>query len=368
MRLVEGTIRKIIESGDDLQRLEVTYVDRSGQLAQAFAISYPILTGPCAVDEVVLLNATAVDLGLGTGGVLFVVTRLTGNCRVLLDAPAVAGGHVMKLRYTPLQRDVLAVEEQASPYHEAFKGLDSLEGVPVVCCELHSQVPLVAAAVKSLDPTARVAYCWTDQAALLLAFSDILRSARGSGLIDTTISCGQALGGDHEAVTLHSGLLAARHIAAADVVIVGIGPGIVGTGTAFGHGGVAQGEALNAAAALKGVAIAPLRLSFADQRERHSGVSHHSICALRDICLTEAMIPIPTDLPAAQQTLVETALEGSGINERHGVIEVDVNPDMIDLRGLNVTTMGRTQAEDPAFFSAAFAAGILAAGLRRERL
>jgi integrase/recombinase XerD len=228
----------------------------------------------------------------------------------------------MKLRYTPLQREVLAVEEQASPYHEQLKNARSIEGTPVVCCELHSQVPLVAAAAKRVNPQATVVYCMTDQAALMLAFSDVARAARRAGLIDATITCGQALGGDLEAITLHSALLAAYHVLKADVIIVGIGPGIVGSGTVFGHGGIAQGEALNAVAALQGVPIAPLRLSFADARARHQGVSHHSITALADICLTEAVIPLPKNLTLAQWQLVDTTLEHAGIYERHGRVEV----------------------------------------------
>jgi hypothetical protein len=273
----------------------------------------------------------------------------------------------MKLRYTPLQRDVLAVEEQASPHHEAMQQARSLEGMPVVCCELHSQVPLVAAAIKHESPGAVVAYCMTDQAALMLAFSDVARAARDVGLIDTAITCGQALGGDFEAINLHSGLLAAHAVCKADIAIVAIGPGIVGSDTPFGHGGTAQGEALNAAAALAGVPLAPLRLSFADTRERHHGVSHHSICALRDICLAEAVVALPANLPPEQAATVAQALERAGIYDRHGIVEVTLPTGDIDLRGLAVTTMGRTQEQDPAFFSAAFAAGILAARLGAER-
>ncbi len=392
MRLVKARVLQVTDQTADLQRLVVRYEDARGHKVEGRALSYLQITEACHVDDMVLLNATAVDLSLGTGGVLFVVALIPtdvatapevaepalrnrsshpqeadakqqlASCTVF-DDPAPEGGHIIKLRYTPMQRDVLSVEEPASPYHQQLRELRSLAGKPVVCCELHSQVPLVAAAVRSVAPHARITYCQTDQAALMLAFSNSIRAAKESGLIDATISCGQALGGDFEAVTLHSGLLAAAEITKADVIIVGIGPGIVGTDTAFGHGGVAQGEALNAVGSLAGTAIAALRLSFADQRARHRGVSHHSICALSDICLIEAYIPVPSNLPIDQRAIIDRALAQKGIAKRHRLTEVAVDEQSIDLCGLEVTTMGRDQSEDPAFFSAAYAAGVLAGGL-----
>jgi hypothetical protein len=273
----------------------------------------------------------------------------------------------MKLRYTPLQHEVLSVEEPASPHHAVMEQARSLEGAPVVCCELHSQVPLVAAAVRHIKPQARVVYCMTDEAALLASFSTLLARMRTSGLIDACITCGQALGGDLEAVNLYSGLLAATAVCGADVVICAQGPGIVGTATRFGHGGLAQGQALNAAAVLDGVPMAPLRLSFADARTRHQGVSHHTLTALGVASLAEAVIPVPGDLSSEQAALVDRQLEEAGIPGRHGLVNIPVDRDAIDPCGLEVTTMGRAQSDDPAFFSAAFAAGILAARFLDEQ-
>jgi hypothetical protein len=285
------------------------------------------------------------------------------------DAPPPSPGHIIKLRYTPLQLNVLAVEEPASKYHELLRDAHSVEGMPVVCCALHSQVPLVAAAVRSLAPQARIAYCMTDEAALPLANSWTVRAARESGLLNTIISCGQAFGGELEAVTLYSGLLAAHFVAHADVAIVAIGPGTVGTATAFGHTGVAQGLALNAAAALDGVPVCALRVSFTDARERHRGVSQHSLTALTSVCLAEAVVALPdsNSLPREQLIQLEQTLEQAGVYSQHGVIPLSVERERINLRGLVVTTMGRSEAEDPAFFQTSFAAGILAAKLAGER-
>jgi hypothetical protein len=329
------------------------------------ALNYPRLAGSCAAGERVLLNTTAVELELGTGGTHFVVARLGEGIGVALDAPS--GGHVMKLRYTPLQTDVVSVESPESPHHQAMLEAEDLAGMPVVCCGLHSQVPLVAAAIKQVDPDCSVAYCMTDGASLALPLSDVVRASLDAGLIDSTITCGQAFGGAHEAVNLHSGLLAARYVASAGVAIVAIGPGVVGTATPFGHGGVAQGEAVNAVAALRGIPILTLRLSFADSRDRHRVVSHHTMSALTRVALAPALVAVP-ELPSPQAEQVEAALENAGVWQLHTRSQAKGGAECApDLRGVEVTTMGRGPADDPAFFAAAFAAGVTAVNVRRSQ-
>jgi hypothetical protein len=234
-------------------------------------------------------------------------------------------------------------------------------GMPVICCGLHSQVALAAAALKEAAPDARVAYCMTDQAALPLALSELVPALVSAGLIDTTLTCGQAFGGQMEAVTLHSALVAARVVGRADATIVAIGPGVVGTGSALGHGGVALGEALNAAAAVGGRPVAALRLSFADARERHRGVSHHTLTALSVIAVSPALVAVPL-LPDEQAQAVARQLEEAGVWDRHERVEAGEGA-LPGLRGVEARSMGRTPAQDPAFFLAAAAAGY-AAGAR----
>ena len=360
MRLVWATVVADIGSSVDAQSLRVSLDDGT----EGRAVCYPALCGRCADGERVLLNTTAVDLALGTGGLHFVVAR--GDARGV-SFESSSGGHIMKLRYSPLQMDVLSVESQESPHHDVMKAAITLSGMPVVCCGLHSQVPLVASAVKQADPNLKVAYCMTDQSALALPLSDVVRAAVRQGLVDTTISCGQAFGGVYEAVNLHSGLLAARHVARADVAIVAIGPGVVGTATPFGHGGIAQGEAINAAAVLGASPIAVLRLSFADARPRHRVVSHHTLSALTKIALAPARVPVPS-LPEEFAGQVEDALDAAGVWERH--VRADAAAGRApapDMRGIKVTTMGRDQSQDPAFFAAAYAAGEIAARIAHDR-
>lgn len=352
MRLVWAQVVCIADERPGIQRVIVA-LDH----AEATAIVYTTLSGACAAGERVLLNTTAVDLGLGTGGAHFVVAR-EGDGAVLDDP---SGGHIMKMRYSPLQRDVLSVEEQASEYADLMTEASDLGGMPVVCCGLHSQILPVAAAIKERDPSLRVAYVMTDGASLPLALSDLVAEMRAVGLLDAAITAGQAFGGDFETVTLHSALLAARHVALADVAIVALGPGITGTATPFGHGGVAAGEAVNAAGALGGRPVAVLRMSFADARARHHGVSHHSLVALGRVALARATVAVPV-LPPEHAAGVETALENADIWRRHARADVPV-PSLPDTRGVPMRSMGRTPDDDPVFFTAACAGGIVAAGM-----
>jgi Protein of unknown function (DUF3866) len=363
MRLVWASIVAVEESFLDYQLLDVQPDDGDGGIA----ICYPSLTGGCAVGDRVLLNTTAVDLDLGTGGRHFVVARANGIEGVALDRSG--GGHIMKLRYTPMQCDVVSVESPESPHHATMSQARVLGGMPAVCCGLHSQVPLVAAAAKEWDPNLRIAYCMTDSASLAMPLSEVVRASVAAGLLDTTISCGQSFGGELEAVNLHSGLLAARHVAGSDVAIVAVGPGVVGTATPFGHGGVAQGEAINAAGALDGAPIAVLRLSFADLRERHRVVSHHTLAALNTVALSPAIIAVPA-LPSELAEQVASSLKTSAVWDRHRAAECGPQvAEAPDMRGVSVTTMGRGPADDPAFFAAAYAAGNVAARIARgERL
>ncbi|MDO9556799.1 MAG: DUF3866 family protein [Coriobacteriia bacterium] len=352
MRLIWATVSDIAQDDLDIQYVAIV-LDEEDSNAQA--ICYPALSGRCAMGDRVLINTTAVDLGLGTGGDHLVVAR--GTTGVVLDDPS--AGHIMKLRYTPLQRDVFTVEEQGSPHHDVMAEATDLTGMPVVCCGLHSQVVPVVAAIKEARPDARIAYVMTDGAALPLALSRVMRQASAAGLVDVTITSGQSFGGELEAVNLHSALLAARHVAKVDVAVVAIGPGVVGTATPFGHGGVAQGEAMNATAALGGVPIACLRVSFADSRSRHRGVSHHTLTALTRVALTSVVVAIPVGDPE-QTAEIEHALADADVWERHCPERVEVEG-LPHTRGIGLRSMGRGPDDDPAFFAAAVAAGRVAA-------
>jgi hypothetical protein len=281
------------------------------------------LTGDVAVGDRVVINTTAVELGLGTGGSHVVHWNLER------DAWAEAGsGHIMKLRYTSLQADTGASEElHGQPPL-------TLDGLPVVACGLHSQIAAVAVAFKHAAPSRRLAYVMTDGGALPIAISDLVADLQDRDLIDFTVTAGNAFGGDHEAVNVHSGLLVAKQHGA-DAIVAGIGPGVMGTGTVYGHTGLDVVTIANAASALGGTCILAVRYSEGDPRDRHRGTSHHTTEALR-------LMAAEPQMPA----FGEDTLDPLPLFEQHG---------------LSVTTMGRPAADEPLLFRAAAAAGTAAA-------
>jgi hypothetical protein len=330
------------------------------------ALAYPKLTGLPEPGDDVLLNTGALDLGLGTGGYALVVA-IPG--RLPLDAPS--QGHLVKARYTPLQAIVQGADEQGSGFHEVLRDADDLGGVPVVVADLHSAVPAVLAGfyaqrLARADPAApadaRVVYVMQDGGALPIWFSRTVAALREAGWLAGTVTVGQAFGGDLEAVTLYTGLLAARHVLMADLVVIAQGPGNLGTGTRWGFSGVAAGEAVNAAATLGAVPIASLRISEADQRERHRVISHHSLTAYGRVALARADVVIP-DLPGAFGESVAAA--AGPLGARHNLITVSTDGlgEALATSPVRLSTMGRSLADDPAYFLAAAAAGRHAAAL-----
>ena len=338
-------------------------VDLEG--AQALSINYPELTGPAQPGDDVLLNVTAVELGLGTGGVHFVICNLSRPTQEAEPAP----GHIVKLRYTPLQEVVLSVEEDGSPHQERIREFKSLDGMPVICCELHSQIAPAAAALKALtDYRVRIAYIMTDGAALPIALSRLVAELKEKGFLDATITCGQAFGGDTEAINVYTALIASKEVAEADAAIVCQGPGNAGTASPYGFSGAQQGEAINACNVLGGTAVAVVRMSFADPRERHRGVSHHTQTVLGAVALSPALVALP-ELPEEKARMVNRQLAAVLAKGAHQVRTLNGEPGLAELarKDVRVTTMGRSIEEDREFFLAASAGGALAAGLIQKR-
>jgi len=328
------------------------------------AIAYTSLVGEIHAGDELLLNTTAVGRNLGTGGFHFVIANLSARENEDCDEP----GHIVKARYTPVQNTVLAVEEEDSPYRGAIDAFESLNGLPVVIGQLHSQLAPAAAAIKRLTyHRARVAYVMTDSAALPIAFSRSVHELRSKGLVDSTITVGQAFGGEIEAVNVYTGIIAAAVVAKADAVIVCPGPGNVGTGTLYGFSSIEQGEIVNAVNTLAGTAIAVARISFADPRPRHRGLSHHTITALGKVALTRCSLA----LPMIDQMLllsIQEQIAHSGISYKHRTRVMDGLPGIIELqeKDIRMASMGRGYEDDEAFFLAASAAGAVAAEALRN--
>src|SRR3712207_1394631 len=345
IRWRRGRVTATGRRGRDTLELTVEVADE-GELR---ALAYPSLVGIPQVGDDVLLNTTALAQGLGTGGVALVVVvpdRLPPDP----EGP----GHLVKARYTPLQVTVAGVDEQETEHHELLAEADDLGGMPVVVADLHSALPAVLIGMLATDPDLRVAYVMTDGGALPAAFSRTVGALKSS--LAGVVTVGQAYGGDLEAVTLHTGPLAAPQVLNADPAIVTQGPGNLGTGTPWGFSGAAAGDACQA-----GSVVGALRISDADPRVRHRGVSHHSLTAFGRVALGGVTLIAPRGLGSELGAQVDEDLASQP--ERNPVVWVDTEglEELLSLSPVPLRTMGRGYPEERAYFLAAAAAGRYAA-------
>jgi len=231
-------------------------------------------------------------------------------------------GHIMKLRYTPLQFAVLSADEQQSPYHKVFDDFESLKGMPVIIGELHSMLAPIVFNIKQNRPELRVSYIMTDGGALPLSFSRTVAYLREKELIQGTVTFGQAFGGDFETVNIYTALITAYEILKSDIAIVTMGPGITGTGTKYGFSGIEQGPIIDAVNTLGGRPIFIPRISFADSRKRHCGISHHSVTVLKEIAKTRAEVVIPL-MEVDKMDLIKKLIVKNELDKNHKIVYIE---------------------------------------------
>ncbi len=346
-----GTVRAIRGGWKGCTELEVDVEAREGEAAfSCRGLAYDALVGVPVEGDRVLLNCNAIAKGLGTGGYALVVA-----VPERLPADVEEPGHIVKARYTPMQTMHLAVDEDDSPYRAAVEACRSLERMPVVVADLHSALAPILAGIDATAPGTRVAYVMTDGGALPAWFSQQLD--RLSDRLCTVVTAGQCFGGDLEATNVHNALIAAKVVGGADIAIVAQGPGNLGTGTVWGFSGTAAGEAVNAAAVLGGRPVASLRISEGDARERHRGISHHSMTAYGKVALAGADVPVPDELPAALEGKIRAQL--AELPERHRRVTVATSGliEAMEALPVRLSTMGRGLDRDRVYFMAEAVAG-----------
>ena len=353
LSLCRAIVISIESETDAIQNIRVKLTATEGRAVNYLALGDRVYPG-----QEVLVNTTAVDLKLGSGGCHFVLPK---------SARREPGwGHQMKLRYTPLQLQVNCAEEQNSPWHSRFINGGGLEGIPVLAAELHSMLPPLALAINTLDPSARIAYLVTDGGALPAGFSRNTGTLKTMGILSQVITSGHSFGGDLETINVFSGLQAAARVVRADYVIVAMGPGIAGTGTKYGFSGLEQGFVLQAAHALGGYPIPVPRIGFADHRPRHQGISHHSLTVLESAYSGPAWLPLPLMRQPMRGII---ARQAAGLPPRYrscwrdGTFIQKIAEDYPDL----FSSMGRGIQEIPQFFLALGAAARLAVELYRSK-
>ena len=336
-------VTQILAERSGLQRVRVRFADPDQRGDRAYVLTE--LTGRVAVDDDVIVNTTAVDLGLGTGGWHFVHWNL--NTSEFVNP---GDDHIMKMRYTSLQMDVGAAELTAPASADG-----DLSGVPVIVCSVHSLAGVAMAALRWMHPTARIVYVMTDDAALPIALSDLVHDFTQRGICDATVTSGHAFGGTLEAVTPASALGLARNELGADAIVLGMGPGVVGTGSTLGTTAIEVAGLIDDVALSGGDPVLALRVSGADQRERHRGISHHSITALQR-CHTSPRIADLADL----------GVDMSAVDDLAQLVHLPVPPDagaILDAMDVHITSMGRDFDADPLFFHAGVRSAAVASEL-----
>lgn len=348
------SVSEILSERGGIQRLLLADGSRAYNLTQ--------LTGRVRIGDDLVVNTTAVELGLGTGGWHVVHWNLTNSA---LRTPS--GGHIMKLRYTSLQTDTGSYEEGGrtslhdEPIHYDPLSDQPLLGLPVIVCSLHSQMAAAAVAFHEAAPTARLVYVMTDGASLPLVLSDLVADLREREIVHATVTCGHAFGGDSEAVNVPSALVAAAEKHEADAVIVAMGPGVVGTGTTLGTTALEVVDIASWVSRLGGRVVLAMRGSDADERPRHRGMSHHSTTALG--FLSASATPFTIAVPDVDAALVDASLIPPAAN----VCPVDVAAAMERFeRPPAITSMGRDVRADPLFFRLSAAAGLVAAHMLQQ--
>ena len=298
------------------------------------------MVGPAQPGDDVVVNVEARDLELGSGGFDVVHANLSRG----LAGQSTPGAHVMKLNYTSLQHAVLPVEEQdGDPGERPALALPLAR--PVAVFGLHGQLPPLAWAIGQARPGARVGYVQTAGGALPGRLSRDVRELRARDLLCTHVTAGPAYGAEAEAITTAGALHHGLHDAGWDAAVCGPGPGILGSASALGHGGMAALDSAHAALALGCRTLLVARMSAGDPRPRHRGISHHTMTVL-GLLLERVMVALPAD---ADPELPD--------DYRHDVRRIDVDLEAYRRSGLPARTMGRDLEADPDFFAAALAAG-----------
>ncbi|MGI6227865.1 MAG: DUF3866 family protein [Peptococcales bacterium] len=353
IRIRQGLVLDILEEDEEFQEILVQVENNKNK-----AINYLHLNGRVIKGEVIKLNTTAVNLNLGTGGYHFVLPNK------LLEKKLSGPGHIMKMRYTPQQIKVLAVEEEASPFHEQIQGFTHLNNIPVVIGFLHSMITPALAGIRAVNENLKVSYIMTDGGALPLAFSKTIRILKEKKWLIGTLTSGHAFGGDLETVNIYSALAAAFIVQKPDLILIAMGPGNVGTGTQLGTTALEVGQIINAVASLGGNPIVIPRVSFGDSRNRHQGLSHHVITVLNKIALVPATVILPI-IKNNNRDILNKQIKEHQLASKHKIIFESGFEGVAYLKscGFNVTTMNRSLEEDEEFFLTACAGGTFAAKL-----
>lgn len=314
------------------------------------AILYRKVHEDVELGDEVIVNTTASELSLGTGG--WDIVRAVVNKRKR-DNVQRELGHIMKGRYLGDQHAVLTVEAPESNTHHLFQEPLKLKKKKILLCELHSMIPVIWFYLKARKINIPVTVIFSDEAALPLQMSKHLQYLKKQKDF-LSITVGQAFGAEKEAINIVTALQYAMNMHPESITVISVGPGVVGSNTYYGFSSLAQANWANIVGALNGTPVWVPRLSERDERVRHRGISHHTITPLTELTLVESILPLPTGMKV--DSLLKNGREKltrfphikiKNISEErlHPYLKV-----IQDLSPIRITTMGRTIADDPLFF------------------
>jgi hypothetical protein len=359
IRIRKGTVNSIISRESDIAVVEICYdgITQKG-------INYKSLTGDIEKGDIVYINTSATYLGLGSGGYDFIMINETrGSSLDFEDA-----GHIMKMRYTPYQVKCNCAGEKENILHSKLKEFKHLNGMAVLTAELHSMLMPAACTLKYINKDIKIAYIMTDGGCLPIDFSSSVRELKAKGVITYAITAGNSFGGDMEAVNIYDALAIAYSLEC-DTSIITLGPGIAGTGTKYGFSGIEQGYIIDAVNTLNGNPVVIPRISFMDSRERHFGISHHSLTVLSEIAKTSANVIFPV-LEKEKTDYIKSQIYQYSIDKKHNTVFLSDSTifDAVKYYNVKCSTMGRDLYMDKEFFLACGCGACYAAHVMEHKL
>lgn len=359
LNLETGRVIEIVYQDNKIQILNI---ENENNLLVEKAINYVQETGTCIIEDRVVINTVGNRLELGTGGYNLIYLNLSNkqDDKKVIDRD---NGHIIKMKYTPGQIRVKAVEEYIES--SIFNLQNKLPHIPVIYAILHSMISPLVTTIKYIKQNAIITCVYTYGGAMNANNSFILNKLRKSGLIDNIITTGECYGGDYESINVTTGILFGLSKLKSDIIIVCCGPGVAGSSTFYGF---STFDFIGPIYIAKLLGLCPVlipRISMADKRERHIGISMQSISILQTL-------DFPIHLPLYKDKedigefdFIYNQLSMYGIINKHNVqfINEPVTKMVIENLDTDIRVMGRSYAEDPWFFKNCISAGVYSVGL-----
>lgn len=359
----KAIIISILKERSGIQILEVIFNnDHRGK-----AINYTALSGHLTTGDHVYLNTTAVRLNLGTGGFHFVINKIERDNDTVKkkegfrrDELNKNDGHIIKMRYTPFQIRTMALAEKNGQFHEELKSFIPLDNMVVVFLPLHSMLAPLLLIYNYFEPSGKTLFIMTEGGSLPASWSESIAELKKRNLLDIVITAGNSFGGDYEAVNIFTALTAAK-LLKAEMVIVGIGPGHVGTGTVLGFSGAELALSCHAVELLGGRSVFVPRISFTEKRERHNPVSHHTLIMLKKLLGPNVETVFP-DI-----TVLRDVIKKENIySEKILFYRTEKVESILSKSDYNFKSMGRNFDQDPWFFITPGLAAVRVLEIKKE--